>query len=293
MTLGMHFSILLCQINRHYRDGEPFPWHRKHAGQKPFRSTFGIKWHSSEWIRQVLLCCPGKSLRKHSLHSGLFYRNVRNAKKILKLHRYHVHVMYELMNSLHQTRGKNWMHASLNAVGISSTWHCLLFSDFSAIYFLTEYIPGMGCLSFRSSCAYGHTGEGTCLHSWYWLNRVAHSTVSCVLCSLPSAWDVVRVIHRQWISTYVPTNKKNISVRIKIATTVAALQSVTIQRRLGNDPQHLAGRRSVLEGRPIMVFADRPLCVTFLHWRLSLFIIPGILCPWLILANLNDASSAG
>jgi hypothetical protein len=50
-------------------------------------------------ICQTLLHSVQKSLRKLSLQSGLSYRSVHNATKILKLHPYHVYVMHELKES--------------------------------------------------------------------------------------------------------------------------------------------------------------------------------------------------
>jgi hypothetical protein len=47
-------------------------------------------------IRQTLFRFPRKSLRKHSLQSGLTYGSVHKAAKILKLHPCRVHVMHEL-----------------------------------------------------------------------------------------------------------------------------------------------------------------------------------------------------
>jgi hypothetical protein len=47
----------------------------------------------------------------------------------------------KLFTELHQTRGKEWMHASLNAVNISNTSFdfFFLFPDFKVIYFLTNF----------------------------------------------------------------------------------------------------------------------------------------------------------
>jgi hypothetical protein len=40
-----HFSRFSCAKRTDcISSGETFPWHRKRAGQKPFRSTFGVKW---------------------------------------------------------------------------------------------------------------------------------------------------------------------------------------------------------------------------------------------------------
>jgi hypothetical protein len=47
-------------------------------------------------IRQTLLRCQPKSLRKLSLQSGVSYGSVYKATKILKLHPYRVYVMQEL-----------------------------------------------------------------------------------------------------------------------------------------------------------------------------------------------------
>jgi hypothetical protein len=44
----------------------------------------------------------------------------------------------KLFTGLHQTWGKEWMHASLNAVDISNTKYNIILSDFNVIYFLTN-----------------------------------------------------------------------------------------------------------------------------------------------------------
>jgi hypothetical protein len=51
--------------------------------------------NSLDNIHQTLLCSPRESLRKLSLQSGLSYRSIYKATKILKLHPYHVDVMNE------------------------------------------------------------------------------------------------------------------------------------------------------------------------------------------------------
>jgi hypothetical protein len=50
--------------------------------------------------------------------------------------------LQKLFTGLHQTWGKEWIHASLNAVDISNTWYNIffLFSDFNVIYFLRNRI---------------------------------------------------------------------------------------------------------------------------------------------------------
>jgi hypothetical protein len=78
-------------------------------------------------IHQTLLHSPGKSVRKFSLQSGLSYRSVHKATKILKLHPFCVQIMHQLFTKLHQTWGKEWMHASLNAVDISNTKYNTVF----------------------------------------------------------------------------------------------------------------------------------------------------------------------
>jgi hypothetical protein len=44
MRLRIHFPILLWKTNPQHTIFELFLWHRKCAGQKPFKSPFGVKW---------------------------------------------------------------------------------------------------------------------------------------------------------------------------------------------------------------------------------------------------------
>jgi transposase len=90
MSLGIHFSILLCQTNRQYRLVNRF----RDTGSVQDRDRSGrpsvLSDDSLDDIRQTLLRSPLKSLRTLSHQSGLSYGH--EATKILKLH----YVVYEL-----------------------------------------------------------------------------------------------------------------------------------------------------------------------------------------------------
>jgi hypothetical protein len=61
-----------------------------------------------------------------------------------------VSVTQELFTGLHQTWGKEWLHASLNAVDISNTWYNIAFCFLILMQFIfwqREHMSGMGDLS--------------------------------------------------------------------------------------------------------------------------------------------------
>jgi hypothetical protein len=64
---------------------------RNHSSQPSVLSD-----DSLDDIHQTLLHSPPKSLRKLSLQSGLSYRSVHEATKILKFHPHRVHVTHKL-----------------------------------------------------------------------------------------------------------------------------------------------------------------------------------------------------
>jgi hypothetical protein len=65
-----------------------------------------------------------------------------------------VSVTQELFTGLHQTWGKEWIHASLNAVDISNTYLTLFFYFLVSKFFFwqKEHVSGIGCVTFRSLC---------------------------------------------------------------------------------------------------------------------------------------------
>lgn len=87
MGLGTRFPILLCQKKKKIdsnSSGDPFAWRRKRSEQNLFRDV------SSDGMSQTVLRCPGKSLRKHSVESGLSNGSPRKATNILQLRLYRV-----------------------------------------------------------------------------------------------------------------------------------------------------------------------------------------------------------
>jgi hypothetical protein len=96
MSLGLHFSILLCQTNRQ----DLVRWTVTAAQEVRRPETVPVEllwWVAIVWTISVKFCCVS-TLRKLPFQSGTSYGSAQEATNSLKLHPYHARVM-------HRTKG--------------------------------------------------------------------------------------------------------------------------------------------------------------------------------------------